>query len=61
LIRVVRIGKKSEVHPEIDDERPRLVFELEYLESLPRNQWVRLEKNKDFAFKDTFLGRVFRD
>ena len=34
---------------------------LEYLESLPRNQWVRLEKDKDFAFKDTFLGRIYKD
>lgn len=61
LIRVARIGTKSEVHPEVDDNRPRLVFELEYLESLPRNQWVRLEKDKDFAFKDTFLGRIYKD
>lgn len=61
LIRVARIGTKSEVHSEVDDNRPRLVFELEYLESLPRNQWVRLEKDKDFAFKDTFLGRIYKD
>ena len=61
LIRVARIGTKSEVHPEVDDNRPRLVFELEYLESLPRNQRVRLEKDKDFAFKDTFLGRIYKD
>ena len=61
LIHVARIGTKSEVHPEVDDNRPRLVFELEYLESLPRNQWVRLEKDKDFAFKDTFLGRIYKD
>lgn len=61
LIRVARVGNKAEVHPETNDERPRLVFELEYLESLPRNQWVRLEKDKDFAFKDTLLGRIFKD
>ena len=61
LIRVARVGTKAEVHPETNDESPRLVFELEYLESLPRNQWVRLDKDKDFAFKDTLLGRIFTD
>lgn len=61
LIRVARIGTKAEVHPETNDESPRLVFELEYLESLPNNQWVRLDKDTSFAFKDTLLGRVFKD
>lgn len=61
LIRVARVGTKVEVHPESEDERPRLVFELEYLESLPKNQWVRLDKNTDFAFKDTLLGRIMKD
>ena len=61
LIRVARVGTKAEVHPETDDERPRLVFELEYLESLPNNRWVRLDKDTNFAFKDTLLGRIFKD
>lgn len=61
LIRVARVGSKSEIHPESEDDRPRLVFELEYLESLPRNQWVRLDKDTGFAFKDTLLGRIFKD
>jgi len=61
LIRMARVGTKTEVHPETDDERPRLVFELEYLESLPNNQWVRLDKDTSFAFKDTLLGRIFKD
>ena len=61
LIRVVRVGTKTEIHPETDDERPRLVFELEYLESLPNSRWVRLNKDTSFAFKDTFLGRIFKD
>ena len=61
LIRVARVGNKAEVHPETNDGRPSLVFELEYLESLPRNQWVRLDKDSDFAFKDTLLGRFFKD
>jgi DNA (cytosine-5)-methyltransferase 1 len=61
LIRVARVGTKAEVHPETGDERPRLVFELEYLESLPNNRWVRLDKDASFAFKDTLLGRIFKD
>jgi DNA (cytosine-5)-methyltransferase 1 len=61
LIRVARVGNKAEVHQETNDQRPRLVFELEYLESLPKNQWVRLDKDTDFAFKDTLLGRIFKD
>ena len=61
LIRIARLGTKAEVHPETDDDRPRLVFELEYLESLPSNQWVRLDKDSNFAFKDTLLGRIFKD
>jgi len=61
LIRVARVGNKAEVHPETNDGRPRLVFELEYLESLPQNQWVRLDKDSNFAFKDTLLGRIFKD
>ena len=61
LIRVARIGTKAEVHPETNDESPRLVFELEYLESLPNNKWVRLDKDTNFAFKDTLLGRIFKD
>ena len=61
LIRVARVGTKAEVHPETNDDRPRLVFELEYLESLPENQWVQLDKDKSFAFKDTLLGRIFKD
>lgn len=60
LIRVARVGTKAEVHPETEDERPRLVFELEYLDSLPNNQWVRLDKDTDFAFKDTLLGRIMK-
>ena len=60
LIRIARVGTKAEVHPQTNDERPRLVFELEYLESLPHNQWVRLNKDKNFAFKDTLLGRIFK-
>ena len=59
LIKIVRIGSKSEVHPETEDDKaPRLVFELEYLESLPEYKMISL--NFQHAFTDTFLGRVLK-
>ena len=57
----IRVGTKNEVHPETEDERPRLVFELEYLETLPKNLRVRLDKDSDFAFKDTLLGSIYKE
>ena len=39
----------------------RLVFELEYLETLPKNVKVRLDKDSDFAFKDTLLGNIYKE
>ena len=57
LIKIVRVGSKTEVHPEVEDAKaPRLVFELEYLESLPDYKMVTL--NFQRAFTDTFLGKV---
>ena len=57
LIKIVRVGSKTEVHPEVEDKKaPRLVFELEYLESLPEYQMINL--NFQRTFTDTFLGRV---
>lgn len=57
LIRVARIGTKAEIHPGSNDEDPRLVFELEYLESLPEYENVTLSR---YWYKDTLLGRVFK-
>ena len=57
LIRVARIGNKAEIHPESDDEEPRLVFELEYLESLQNYMPIHLDYMRTYT--DTFLGRVF--
>jgi len=57
LIRVARIGNKAEIHPESNDEEPRLVFELEYLESLPEYKMLSLTR---YWFKDTLLGRIFK-
>lgn len=59
LIRVVRVGSKTEIHPEAKDKKaPRLVFELEYLESLPEYRMINL--NFQRTFTDTFLGRVIK-
>jgi len=58
LIKMLRLGSKTEVHPETkkDLKAPRFVFELEYLESLPKYQMITLRFQR--AFTDTFLGRV---
>ena len=57
LIKIVRLGSKSEIHSDVKDMKaPRLVFELEYLESLPEYQPLTLRFQR--AFTDTFLGRV---
>ena len=57
LIRIARIGNKAEIHPKSGDEEPRLVFELEYLESLHEYEMVTLSK---YWYKDTLLGKVMR-
>lgn len=57
LIRVARIGNKAEVNPKSNDEEPRLVFELEYLESLPEYKKLSLTR---YWYKDTLLGRVVK-
>ena len=56
LIRKARIGRKTEIHPESEDNDPRLIFELEYLESLP--EFVPMRLNIAHTYTDTFLGRV---
>lgn len=58
LIRIARIGNKAEIHPELNDVEPRLVFELEYLESLPEYEMLSLTR---YYYKDTLLGRVYKD
>ena len=55
LIRIARIGNKAEIYPESYDEEPRLVFELEYLESLPEYEMLSLKR---YWYKDTLLGRL---
>ena len=56
LIRIARIGNKAEIHPESNDKDPRLVFDLEYLESLP--EYVPIKLNIFQTYRDTVLGRI---
>ena len=58
LIRVARIGNKAEINKGSRDTEPRLVFELEYLESLPEYKPVKL--NIFNTFRDTVLGRILQ-
>lgn len=59
LIRIARIGNKAEIHPETGDKDPRLVFELEYLQSLP--EYVSVKLNIFETYRDTSLGRIMGD
>lgn len=57
LIKIARIGNKAEIHPNSGDKDPRLIFELEYLESLP--EYTHVSLNIFRTYRDTFLGRIF--
>ena len=57
LIRIARIGNKAEINKSSKDTDPRLVFELEYLESLTEYKPVKL--NIFNTFRDTVLGSIF--
>lgn len=59
LIRIARIGTKSEIHKDSNDTDPRLVFELEYLGSLPEYKPVKLRIFNTYT--DTVLGKYFHD
>jgi DNA (cytosine-5)-methyltransferase 1 len=56
LIRIARIGNKAEIKIGSNDTDPRLVFELEYLESLPEYKHIKL--NIFNTFRDTVLGSI---
>ena len=58
LIRIARIGTKAEIHPKSNDTDSRLVFELEYLQSLP--DYVSIRLNFLRTYTDTFAGRIFK-
>ena len=59
LIRIARIGSKAEINKSSKDTDPRLVFELEFLESLPEYKPIKL--NIFNTFRDTVLGRVYQE
>jgi DNA (cytosine-5)-methyltransferase 1 len=59
LIKIARIGNKAEIHDDSNDTDPRLVFELEYLESLPDYKPIKL--NIFNAYRNTVLGSVFKE
>ena len=59
LIRIARIGSKAEVHKDCDDKDPRLVFDLEFLQSLPEYVSVRL--NMFNTYCDTTLGEIMEE
>ena len=56
LIRIARIGSKAEVYKDSEDKDPRLVFDLEYLHSLP--EYKALKLNMFNTYCDTTLGRI---
>lgn len=58
LIRTARIGTKAEIHSDSNDTDSRLVFDLEYLQSLPDYVLTRLNFLRTYT--DTFAGKFFR-
>ena len=56
LIRIARIGNKAEIYPMSNDKEPRLVFELDFLTSLPN--YVPIKLNIFNTYRDTILKRV---
>ena len=59
VIRKARIGNKAEIHPQSKDKETRLVFELEYLQSL--SDYVPARLNINYTWTDTCLGKIFGD
>ena len=57
VIRKARIGSKAEVRPESKDNEARLVFELEYLQSL--SDYIPNRLSINYTWSDTFLGKFF--
>lgn len=59
LIRVARLGNKAEIHPESDDKESRIVFDLEFLQSLPEYRPIKLTIFN--TYRDTLLGKIMGD
>ena len=58
VIRKARIGNKAEIHLQSKDKEARLVFELEYLQSL--SDYVPARLNINYTWTDTFLGKIIK-
>ena len=52
------LAEWEKMTPKSNDNEPRRVFELEYLESLPDYEMVNL--NVHYTYRDTLLGSIFR-
>ena len=59
LIKVARIGNKAEIHPESKDKDPRIVFDLEFLQSMP--EYIPVKLNIFETYRDTFLGKIIKN
>lgn len=59
FIKIVRVGKKSEVHPNCDDNDLRLVFEIEFIKQLFTN-YLPIHLNIWRTFTDTILGKLLK-
>lgn len=59
LIKIVRVGKKSEVHPNCDDNDFRLVFEIEFVKQIFTN-FLPIHLNIWRTFTDTTLGKLLK-
>lgn len=59
LIHTARIGSKAEIHKDSKDKDPRIVFELEYLESL--NDYIPVTLNIFNTYRDTILWTILNN
>lgn len=58
-IKIVRVGKKTEVHPNCNDNTFRLVFEIEFVKQLFYN-YLLIHLNIWRTFTDTTLGKLLK-
>ncbi len=56
LVKVARIGSKSEIREDSNDTDPRLIFELEYVGSL--DEYKDIKPTIYRTYRSTVLGAV---
>lgn len=59
LIKTARIGSKSELYPISGDDNPRLIFDLEFLQSF--DKYIPIKLNIFNTYCDTILERILAD